>query len=120
MGRGDDIQERLIKFAARSIRLSKELANSEADKHITRQLVRPATAPAALHGEARSAESSADFVHKLKIATKELDESEVWLRICVESGSVTDGQTSNLIDECVQLQRILNASIKTARKSVTR
>lgn len=120
MGKGDDIQERLIQFAARTIRLCKALPNSEAERHITRQLIRSATAPAALHGEARSAESPADFVHKLKIATKELNETETWLRILVATGSVTKREASDLIDECVQLQRVLNASIKTARKSVTR
>jgi four helix bundle protein len=120
MARGDDIQGRLIEFAASAIGMFKGLPDSEADRHITRQLVRSATAPAALHGEARSAESPADFVHKLKIATKELNESGTWLRILVATGSVTGAAAADLIDECIQLQRILNASIKTARKSTSR
>lgn len=120
MAKGDDIQDRLIQFAARSIQLCSALPQTEAGNHVTRQLIRSATAPAALHGEARSAESPADFVHKLKIGTKELNESEVWLRILVASKIVKEGEVSGLIDECIQLQRILNASIKTARKSSPR
>lgn len=79
--------------------------------------MRGGTAPAAHHGEARSAESPADFVHKLKISVKELNESEVWLRIIIASDMLPLSKLADLLDECIQLQRILNTSIKTARKA---
>jgi four helix bundle protein len=78
------------------------------------------TAPAAHHGQAHGAESPANFVHKLRIAVKELNESEVWLRIIIASNMLPRKQLAPLIDECNQLQRILSASIKTARKSASR
>ncbi len=81
MAKGDDVQEWLITFAAQVVKACDALPSSAAGNHIGGQLLRSGTVPAAHHGEARSAESSADFVHKLKIATKELNESEVWLRI---------------------------------------
>jgi four helix bundle protein len=56
-------------------------------------------------------------VHKLKIAVKELNESDVWLRIIIESEMVSQSKMAPLVDECQQLQRILSASIKTARES---
>ena len=120
MKRGDDIQEQLISFAARVIRLCDKLPKKLAGRHIAGQLVRCGTAPAAHHAEARSAESSSDFIHKLKIAVKELNESEVWLRIVVASGLQQQHMLAPLIDECQQLQRILSASIKTARNSSNR
>ena len=120
MAKGDDIQERLIKFAARVIKLCSALPSTTAGRHVGGQLLRSGTAPAAHHGEARSAESPADFVHKLKIGVKELNESEVWLRIGVESDMISGTKVADLLDECVQLQRILNASIKTARGSTKR
>ena len=120
MARGDDIQERLIQFAARIIKVCNELPKTLAGKHIAGQLLRSGTAPAPHHGEARSAESPADFVHKLKIAVKELNESEVWMRIIIASNIMTQNQLASLLDECHQLQRILNASIKTARNSTKR
>ena len=115
MAKGDDIQERLIGFAARVIKVGDALPNTLAGEHIAGQLLRCGTAPAAHHAEARSAESPADFVHKLKIGVKELNESEVWLRIFIASDMLTEQKLIELQDECTQLQRILNTSIKTAR-----
>ena len=117
IAKGDDIQERLIQFAARVIRLFDALPRTTATLHISGQLLRCGTAPAAHHAEARSAESPADFIHKLKIAVKELNESEVWIRIIVASGIQSAHMMSPLLDECDQLQRILSSSIKTARRS---
>jgi four helix bundle protein len=120
VAKGDDIQERLIQFAARIIKLCDALPNTVAGRHIAGQLMRSGTAPAPHHGEARSAESPADFVHKLKIAVKELNESEVWLKIIVASDMLPATRVTDLLDECDQLQRILSSSIKTARNSATR
>ncbi|MEZ4865702.1 MAG: four helix bundle protein [Caldilineaceae bacterium] len=117
MAKGDDIQERLIQFAARVIKACDTLPKTAAGKHIAGQLLRSGTSPAANHGEARSAESTADFIHKLKISTKELNESEVWLRIIIASDLIPRHMLDSLLDESTQLQRILNASIKTARRS---
>ena len=117
MARGDDISERLVAFAARVIHLSNELPRNPAGKHVAGQLLRSGTAPAPHHAEARGAESTADFVHKLKIAVKELNESEVWLRIIIASNMQPANRVNDLISECNQLARILSASIKTARRS---
>lgn len=78
---------------------------------------RSGTAPAAHYGEARGAENASDSMHKLKIAVKELNESEVWLRIIKDCNMLTEAQLDQLLDESNQLQRIVNASIGTARKS---
>jgi len=121
MARGDDIQKRLIKFAARIIKLCDTLPKgSIASTHIARQLMRSGTSPAANYGEARGAESPHDFIHKLRVAVKELNESEVWMEIIVESGLKTFDDLKYLLDECIQLQRILNASVKTVQGSQKR
>ena len=119
MAKGDDIQDRLIEFAARIIHLCNALPRNLAGRHIAGQLLRSGTAPAPHHAEARGAESPADFVHKLKIAVKELNETEVWLRIVVASEMQPANRIHALLDECNQLQRILSSSIKTARNSNT-
>ena len=118
MSKGDDIQERLIQFAARVIKASHALPKTPAGKHIASQLLRSGTSPAPNHGEARSAESTADFIHKLKISVKELNETEVWLRIIIASDLIPAALLDPLLDECIQLQRILNTSIKTARRAL--
>ena len=120
MAKGDDIQERLIQFAARIINVCDNLPKSVAGKHIAGQLLRSGTSPAPNHAGARSAESTADFIHKLKISVKELNESEVWIRIIIASKMMTRTKLESLLDECDQLQRKLSASIKTARESSQR
>ena len=120
MAKGDDIQERLIQFAARIIKLCDALPKTTAGRHVSGQLLRSGTAPAAHHSEARSAESQKDFIHKLKIAVKELNETDVWLCIVIASHMLPPYMLASILDECHQLQRILGASIQTARKSVHR
>lgn len=73
----DEMEDRLIDFAVRIIKVADALPNTSVGKHVACQLMRSGTSPAPNHAEARGAESSADFVHKLKIALKELNESSV-------------------------------------------
>jgi len=120
MPKGDDLQDRLIKFAARIIRVSAALPKDTAGRHIANQILRSGTAPAAHHAEARAAESPADFVHKMKIGAKELNETEVWLRITIASELLTGKMLAGVLQECNELQRIFATSIKTARKSQPR
>jgi four helix bundle protein len=79
--RADDLEERLIQFAIAIVTLVGQLPQNFQAKHIATQLLRSGTAAAPNYGEARAAESRADFIHKLKIALKELNETAVWLRI---------------------------------------
>jgi four helix bundle protein len=71
----DDLEGRLIDFAVRIIKLSGGLPRTPAGKHIAAQILRSGTSPAPNYEEARGAESYADFVHKLRIVLKELNET---------------------------------------------
>src|SRR3989454_2926538 len=86
--RADELEERLIAFAVRIVRLSASLPRTTAGKHIAGQILRSGTSPAPNYGEARGAESHADFVHKVRIVLKELNETAIWLRIIERGGIV--------------------------------
>ena len=116
MAKGDDIQKRLIDFAVNIINLSSKLPKSSAGKHIAGQILRSGTSPAPNYAEARSAESSKDFIHKLKVALKELNETKVWLQIIIQSQMMSNAECASLQKECDELCRILSASVKTALK----
>lgn len=116
MAKGDDIEKRLVDFAVRIIRLCDSLPTTRAGDHLAGQLLRSGTAPAAHYAEARGAESPRDFIHKLRIALKELNESRVWLRIIRQSELIPHNRLHDLYRECDELCRIMNASVKTARK----
>lgn len=77
----DELEERLVDFAVRIVRLSSSLPKTPAGRHIAGQILRSGTSPAPNYGEARGAESHADFVHKLRIVLKELNETSIWLRV---------------------------------------
>lgn len=113
----DALEERLIDFAVRIIKLADALPESPAGKHIGRQLLRCGTSPAPNYAEARGAESRADFVHKLKIANKELNETCVWLRMICRAEMMPETRVLGLIDENQQLARILNATITTTKNN---
>ena len=80
-----DLQDRLVDYAVRIIKLSEALPETKTGKHVSSQILRSGTSPAPNYGEAQSAESKADFVHKLKISLKELRETEIWLKIIAKA-----------------------------------
>ena len=89
-------------------------------RHIAKQLTRSATAPGAHYDEARSAESRADFVHKVKIACKEMRESHYWLRLIQRARLLSKLDVSPTIDEARQLAALLTASANTASHNQTK
>jgi four helix bundle protein len=82
-----------------------------------RWFLRSGTGAAPNYGEARAAESRADFVHKLKICLKELNEMAIWLRIVQGSVAVNRDFVGRLVAENTELCKILVASVQTARRN---
>jgi len=108
----------LLNFAIRVISIVESLTNTLAGNHIAGQLVRCGTAGAANYGEAQGAESRRDFIHKMKIALKELRETKVWLKIIQRKRLAKDREElESLIGECDELISIFVASIRTAEKN---
>jgi four helix bundle protein len=76
-----DLEDRLLDYSVRIIRLVEEMPTTRAGNHVGGQLLRSGTSPLFNHGEAESAESPRDFVHKLRVCLKELRESRRALRL---------------------------------------
>ncbi len=114
----DALEERLLDFAARAGLVVDALPDTRMGRHVAGQLVRCGTSPAPNYAEACAAESRADFVHKLGIVLKELRESRVWLRLCVNSKLLPSKKLNALIDENTQLMNIIGKSIVTAKTNV--
>jgi four helix bundle protein len=104
----------LISHAAALMEISAALPKTAQATHVSRQLLRSGTAAAANYGEARGAESRSDFVHKLRIVLKELNETAVWLQLILESSFLSPPKMSTVIAENEELCKIIAASIKTA------
>jgi four helix bundle protein len=79
------------------------------------QILRSGTAPAPNYAEARGAESRADFIHKLGIVQKELNETSVWLRIHLKIVAEKSENIVAIFAENRELSRIIAASLRTAK-----
>ena len=113
-----DLQERLISFAVRVMNVVEALPENRIGNHVAGQLLRAGTAPAPNYGEAQSAESRRDFIHKLKVSLKELRETAVWLFLIQRKPLIQPPETlASVIAECNELISIFVASIKTAQKN---
>ena len=111
----DELEDRLIDFAVRIVKLSGRLPKTAAGRHISGQILRSGTSPAPNYGEARGAESTADFVHKVRIVLKELNETSIWLRVIERSQVLKTELLTDIINENSELCKIFTASLKTAR-----
>ena len=114
--KGDDIADRLLDLGAAVVKLLPQLAKKPAGRTIVKQLERCGPA-----GGSNDEEAPADFVHKTRIALKEVRETRYWLRLTVRAELLPfDGLLAALIDESDQLVAILTASANTARRRAGR
>ena len=113
----DALEERLIEFGTAICEALRRMPKDLVGIHVSRQLVRSATSPAANYAEARGAESRRDFVHKMQICLKELRETSVWLRfahrLCGRKVA-----TGRLAQECSELIAVFVKSVNTAKVSL--
>ena len=112
-----DLQDRLVEFAVRVVNVVESLPDTKAGKHIAGQLVRSGTSPAPNYGEAQSAESRKDFIHKMKIALKELRETQIWLQIIERKPLCEPERMRDINVECDELIAIFVKSLQTAERN---
>ena len=113
-----NLEDRLLEFAVRVIHVTESMKTNRAGLHVADQLLGSGTSPYGHHGEAESAESRADFVHKLRICAKELREARRWLRLVARAQLVAKPQLlAAILTESDELIRIFAASIRTAQNN---
>jgi four helix bundle protein len=117
MAKGDDIEARLVEFAVRVLDLCERLPKNPAGTHISGQLLRSGTAGAPNYAESRAAESASDFIHKLGIVLKELNESRVWLDMIRQKRLIAEEVVDPVLNECVVLSKIIAVSRRTAAQN---
>ena len=114
-----ELEDRVVKFTARCIKVCVALPGRKiGSTSLADQVFRSATSVAANYAEAEEAESRKDFIHKLKIAMKELSETRIWLRLIGESDYAEEAKLSDLIAESRELSRILSASVATTKRKL--
>lgn len=110
-----DLEDRLVEFSSDIIDIVEALPSTRAGNYLAGQLIRCGVAPALQYGEAQSAESRDDFIHKMKIGLKELKETRICLKLIVKKKMIR--QNNSIAKENEELISIVAKSIDTAQKN---
>ncbi len=113
-----DLDERMINFSVLVIKLSEKLPKSTSGVYYSDQIIRSVSSSVLNYSEAQSAESRKDFIHKIKLALKELRETYSALRILSRLELLEKQELEDILRENNELISILVKSIKTARKNM--
>ena len=109
--------DKSLLFASRIVKLNKYLTKEKKETVIAKQIIRSATSIGANANEAIYGQSKADFIAKLQISLKETAETEYWLRLLILSEYITDKEGNSLLDDCLEIKRILISTLKTAKEN---
>ena len=110
------LKEKSYEFALRTVNLYKFIVAEKKEYVLSRQILRSGTSIGANVEEAGQGQSKADFIHKLSIAQKEAFETSYWLRLLRDTEFLTPTQADSLLADCIEVQKMLTASIKTAKR----
>lgn len=106
-----------LHFAARIVKLHKYLRKEKQETVISKQIIRSATSIGANANEAVYGISKADFIAKLQISVKETAETEYWIRLLMLSEYITEAEANSLLEDCLEIKRILVSTLNTAKAS---
>lgn len=115
MEKRNEILELSFEFALQTVAYC-ELLEENRKYVIARQLLKSGTSIGANIREAQNAESKLDFIHKLKIAAKEAEETEYWLLLCNKSPNYPSSES--LLSSIISIKKLLNAIISKTKKSI--
>jgi four helix bundle protein len=109
------LRDKSYAFAIRVVKLSLHLQKNKKEFVLNKQILRSGTAIGALIREAEFGQSRADFIYKMTISLKEANETEYWLLLLMDTDFIEEKLAKSLIADCVELIKMLIATIKTAK-----
>jgi len=109
------LQEKSYKFALRIVKLSQYLNDEKHEFVLSKKILDSGTSIAVLVEEARQGENRSDFAQKLSVANKEAFKTNFWLRLLRDGNFLSEKQAESLLADCEELQKMLIASLKTAK-----
>ena len=109
------IEEKSFAFAIRVVNLYKHLNDTRKEFVLSKQLLRSGTSIGANVAEAEQAQSTPDFVSKMSIALKEASETKYWIRLLASTNYLTEAETASILNDCVELEKILVSIVKSSK-----
>ena len=114
IGKENVLKSKSYSVALEIVKVCRDLQKNK-EVILSKQLLRSGTAIGALIEEANQGESKADFIHKLSIANKEANETQYWIRLLIDSNTLSKKTGEPLLEKSIELIKILTASIKTSK-----
>ena len=115
----DVLKKKSFDFAIRMVKLFKYLQTEKKEYVLSKQLLRSGTSVGAMVREAEHSESKADFIHKLAIAQKEINETIYWLELLWATEYLSQQQFESINTDAVEIIKLITSSIKTAKSNLT-
>lgn len=109
------IKDKSFLFAVRVVKLCKHLSDSKKEFILSKQLLRSGTSVGAMVREAEFAESKADFIHKLAISQKEINETIYWLELLSETEYISSKEFKSMNKDATEIIKLLTAILKSSK-----
>lgn len=110
------LRDKSFAFALRVVKLYRHLVEQR-EFVLSKQVLRSGTSIGANLEEALNGQSRNDFIHKLSIAQKEAGETNYWIRLLRESEMLERRLADSVLEDCLEIQKMLTASLKTAKRN---
>lgn len=114
----DVLKDKSYAFAIRVVRLSQYMHDEHKEYVLSRQILKSGTAIGALVREAKYAQSTLDFIHKLSIALKEANETYYWLSLLYDTNYIEKKLYNSLLNDCDELISLLVSIVKTTKNKL--
>ena len=111
------VKTKSFAFAVRVVKLYQFLRTEHNEFVLSKQVLRCGTSVGAMVRESEHSESTADFVHKLAIAQKEINETIYWLELLKETNYLSQEQFESINTDAVELIKLLTSIIKTTKSN---
>ncbi len=112
------ILDKSMDFAVRIVKLYKFLAEKKTEYIMSKQLLRCGTSIGANVHEAHNGQTTKDFLAKMYIAYKEATETEYWINLLAKTDYLTEEQGNSILQDCVEIKKILTSIIKTTKQKM--
>jgi len=112
------LKNKCFTFAVRIVKLYKYLCDEKKELVLSKQVLRSGTSVGAMICESEHSESKADFIHKMAIAQKEINETIYWLELLCRTEYISTNEFENMNADAVEIIKITTSSIKTAKSSI--
>lgn len=114
------IKDKTFAFAIRIVKLYKYMCDEKKEYTLSKQLLRCGTSVGAMVAETEYAETTKDFLHKLAIAQKEINETIYWLALLKETEFLESQHYDSINADAVEIIKILTSIIRSTKKSVAK